>query len=183
MKHTGISNIVVIVGICVLIGCSNPTANNAPAAVPADPLPSWNDGALKESIIAFVTKTTTEGSPDFIPAADRIATFDNDGTLWAEQPVIQGMFAFMRAKKMSEADPSLKSKQPFKAIIEGDKEYLHKMGMKELVSLVIATHTGMTQEEFEREAEEFYKVAKHPGLGVPISQLVYKPQVELLQFL
>src|SRR5688500_15068776 len=103
--HKGISNIVVIVvGTCVLIGCSNPTPNDAPAAAPADPLPSWNDGALKESIIAFVTKTTTDGSPDFIPPADRIATFDNDGTLWAEQPVIQGMFAFARAKKMSGAD-------------------------------------------------------------------------------
>jgi phosphoserine phosphatase len=171
----------------LFISCNRPNPSEEPAANPTavetDALASWNDGKVKDAIIDFVERVTKEGSPDYITPADRIATFDNDGTLWAEQPVIQGMFAFMRVKKMAEKDPSLKNKQPFKAVIEGDQQYLHSMDVKQLVGLVIATHTGMTEEEFEEEAQQFFDVAKHPKLGVPISQLVYKPQTELLQYL
>ena len=166
------------------LACRQPKpVEQVAATVATDPLPSWNDGQLKQSIIEFVSKTTTEGSPDFIPVADRIATFDNDGTLWAEQPVIQGLFAFSRVKDVVEKNPSLKSKQPFRAVLEGDHEYLHKMEMEELVGLVMATHTGMNQQEFETKAQEFFATARHPKLGVPIANLVYKPQVELLQYL
>ncbi len=148
-----------------------------------DPLPSWNNNSLKKDIISYVEKVTKEGSPDFIPVTDRIATFDNDGTLWAEQPVIQGLFAFTRAKSMAEKNPALKNKQPFKAILTGDKEYLHKMDEKGFLELVIATHTGMSEEEFNKEASVFFEKAKHPTLGVPISKLVYQPQLELLSYL
>jgi len=158
-------------------------AINQPTTPKTDPLPSWNDGRVKDAIIDFVERVTREGSPDFIPPTDRIATFDNDGTLWAEQPVIQGMFAFVRAKKMAEKDPSLKNKQPFKAVIEGNQQYLHSMDVNQLLGLVIATHTGMTEDEFEQEARQFFDAAKHPKPGVPVSQLVYQPQAELLQYL
>src|SRR5690606_23981626 len=131
-------------------------AINQPTTPKTDPLPSWNDGRVKDAIIDFVERVTREGSPDFIPPTDRIATFDNDGTLWAEQPVIQGMFAFVRAKKMAEKDPSLKNKQPFKAVIEGNQQYLHSMDVNQLLGLVIATHTGMTEDEFEQEARQFF---------------------------
>jgi len=167
--------------------CNPPKPTEEPApienTIASDPLPSWKDGKTKTAIINFVERVTKEGSTDFIPTVDRIATFDNDGTLWAEQPVIQGLFAFMRAKQMVEKDPALAKTQPFKAIVEGDQQYLNSMDMKMLVGLVMATHTGMNEEEFEKEAQQFFDVAKHPTLGVPLAQLVYKPQTELLQYL
>lgn len=185
MKIISIHASTLVIIALLVTGCNPSAPKEVPATAQAksDPLPSWNDGRLKQDIIAFVTKTTTEGSPDFIPADDRIATFDNDGTLWAEQPVIQGLFAFSRVKALAEKDPTLKNKQPFKAVIEGDQEYLHKMELRELMGLVMATHTGMSEEEFEAQAKAFFATAKHPKLGVPLSQLVYKPQVELLQYL
>jgi len=152
-------------------------------SVAIEPLASWNDGPLKESIIAYVTKVTTEGSPDFIPAKDRIATFDNDGTLWAEQPVIQGLFAMYVAGKMVKEDPALAKKELFKAIATHDTTYLHHMGMKELIELVMLTHTKMSEEKFDTNAKEFFALAKHPTLNVPVSKLVYQPQVELLNYL
>jgi len=125
-------------------------------SVVSAPLPSWNDGPLKESIIAYVTKVTKEGSPDFIPEKDRIATFDNDGTLWAEQPVIQGLFALFAAGEMIKANPALAKKDPFKAIATKDTVYLHHMGMKELIELVMLTHTGMSEEKFDSMTKEFF---------------------------
>ena len=152
-------------------------------SVVSTPLPSWNDGPLKESIIAFVTKVTKEGSPEFIPVKDRIATFDNDGTLLAEQPVIQGLFAMFVAGEMIKEKPDLAKKNPFKAIATKDTVYLHHMGMKELIELVMLTHTGMSEEKFDAMAKEFFAGAKHPTLHVPVSKLVYQPQVELLNYL
>ena len=147
-----------------------------------DPLPSWNDGKTKSSIIDFVTRVTREGSTDFIPVDDRIATFDNDGTLWAEHPLVQELFMFYRAEKMMGKKPSLKNVQPFKAIAAGDMAYLKKMNEKDLVKFLIATQTGMTQAEFDKDARDFFAVAKTPS-GRMISQLVYQPQVELLNYL
>ncbi len=153
------------------------------AVAAGDPLPSWNDGQLKKDIIAYVEKVTTEGSADFIPAGDRIATFDNDGTLWAEQPAIQALFAFELAAKMIQKDPALAKKQPFKAIAEKDKSYFDKMTAKGFFDLLLQTHAGMSQEQFEAEAREFFKAFKHPSLGLTAKQLTYQPQIELLQYL
>lgn len=112
------------------IATTNPKDSTQTVATSEDPLPSWNDGALKKDIIAYVTKVTKEGSPDFIPVENRIATFDNDGTLWAEKPYVQELFAFYRVKKMAEAKPELAQKQPFKAVIEKDKTFLKKEEIK-----------------------------------------------------
>lgn len=147
-----------------------------------DPLPSWNDGKTKQSIIDFVKEVTAEGSPKFVPAEDRIATFDNDGTLWCEKPLIQGLFAFYLAKKMIDKKPALKDKQPYKAIATNDMTYLKTLSEQDLIKLVIATHTGMTSGEFDKSATEFFATAKSPS-GKAIAELVYKPQVELLQYL
>ncbi|MDP5198535.1 HAD family phosphatase [Flavobacterium sp. DG2-3] len=148
-----------------------------------DPLPSWNDTPLKKEIIDYVTKVTKEGSADFIPEGDRIATFDNDGTLWAEKPYVQELFAFYRVKKMVEANPELAKKQPFKAVVEKDKAFFEKGGDKALIELVAATHTGMTEAEFEASAKEFFAGAKYPGKNVPVKQIRYQPQLELLNYL
>lgn len=148
-----------------------------------DPLPSWNDGTLKKDIIAYVEKVTKKGSPDFIPEVYRIATFDNDGTLWAERPYVQELFAFYQVQKMVKSKPELAQKQPFKAVVEKDKTFFEKGGEKALIELVAATHTGMTEDEFEASVTDFYKNAKYPGKNVPVKQIRYQPQLELLDYL
>lgn len=162
---------------------TNPKDSSATVATSSDPLPSWNDGALKKDIIAYVTKVTKEGTPDFIPQEARIATFDNDGTLWAEKPYVQELFAFYRVKKMVEANPTLAQKQPFKAVVEKDKAFFEKGGDKALIELVAATHTGMTEDEFEASAKDFFSGAQYPGKNVPLKQIRYQPQLELLNYL
>jgi len=165
------------------VSTTNPNDSSATVATSSDPLPSWNDGTIKSSIIAYVEKVTKEGSPDFIPKENRIATFDNDGTLWAEKPYVQELFAFYRVKKMVEANPALAQKQPFKAVIEKDKTFFAKGGEKTLIELVAATHTGMTEDEFENSAKEFFTAAQYPGKNVPLKQIRYQPQLELLDYL
>ncbi|WP_428230616.1 HAD family hydrolase [Flavobacterium sp.] len=157
--------------------------NTTSVPTSGDPLPSWNNGTLKKDIIAYVTKVTKEGSPDFIPVENRIATFDNDGTLWAEKPYVQELFAFYRVKKMVEAKPELAKKQPFKAVVEKDKTFFEKGGDKALIELIAATHTGMTEDEFEASAKEFFTGAQYPGKNVPLKQIRYQPQLELLNYL
>jgi hypothetical protein len=152
-------------------------------ATAGDPLPSWNDTQLKKDIIAYVDKVTKEGSPDFIPEESRIATFDNDGTLWAEKPYVQELFAFYRVKQMVTAKPELAKVQPFKAVVEKDKSYFEKGGDKALIELVGATHTGMTEDEFEAEAKSFLASTQFPGRNVPLKQIRYQPQLELLDYL
>ena len=161
----------------------NPKDSTSIVATSSDPLPSWNDGTLKTAIIDYVTKVTKEGSPDFIPVESRIATFDNDGTLWAEKPYVQELFAFYRVKKMVEAKPELAQKQPFKAVVEKDKTYFEKGGEKALIELVAATHTGMTEDEFENGTKEFFTATKYPGKNVSLKQIRYQPQLELLNYL
>lgn len=165
------------------ITTSSPKDSTTTVATSGDPLPSWNDGTLKKDIIDYVTKVTKEGSPDFIPVESRIATFDNDGTLWAEKPYVQELFAFYRVKKMVEAKPELAKKQPFKAVVEKDKTFFEKGGDKALIELVAATHTGMTEDEFEASAKEFFSGAQYPGKNVPLKQIRYQPQLELLNYL
>ena len=153
------------------------------ADLAADPLPSWNDGPAKQSIITFVEKVTKPGSPDFVPVPERIATFDNDGTLWCEQPVVELVFTKERLKDLLAKDPTLKEKQPFKAALERDREYFEKAGMKAVLELVVATHGNMSQSQFEAEAREFFKTVKHPKFGVPFAQTAFLPMVELLHYL
>ncbi|CAM3583766.1 HAD family hydrolase [Flavobacterium chungbukense] len=176
----------------LLVSCKNKSEDTttinskdstAVVATNSDPLPSWNDGTVKSDIIAYVEKVTKKGSPDFIPIEDRIATFDNDGTLWAEKPLVQELFAFYRVKKMVQEKPELAQKQPFKAVIKKDKSFFEKGGEKAIVELVAATHTGMTEDEFEAGAKEFFNVAKYPGKNVPLKQIRYQPQLELLDYL
>lgn len=188
MKNAGLIGVLVIGGLSFFSCQDKKESVETNHSVHVDsvftaPLASWNDGPLKESIIAYVTKVIKEGSPDFIPVKDRIATFDNDGTLWAEQPVVQGLFAMFVAAKMIKENPALAKKDPFKAIATKDTAYLHHMGMKELVELVMLTHTSMSEEKFDTTVKEFFAVAKHPGLNVPVSKLVYQPQIELLNYL
>jgi hypothetical protein len=161
----------------------NPKDSTSVAAASGNPLPSWNDGTLKKDIIAYVEKVTKEGSPDFIPIEDRIATFDNDGTLWAEKPYVQELFAFYQVKKMVQANPALAQKQPFKAVVEKDKAFFEKGGDKALIELVAATHTGMTEDEFETSVNDFFKTASYPGKNLPVKQIRYQPQLELLNYL
>ena len=155
----------------------------AASPLATDPLPSWNDAAAKQAITAFVEKVTKAGSPDFVPVAERIATFDNDGTLWAEQPVIQGAFLMYRLNKLAQKDPSIRQRQPFKAAFEHDADYLKEEGMPAILELVAATDAGMSQEEFEANVNEFFATAKHPTLKRPFQELAYQPMVELLRYL
>src|SRR5262245_53550154 len=155
-----------------------------PARAEVDPLPSWNDTAPKKAITAFVAKVTKEGSPDFVPPAERVAVFDNDGTLWSEQPVyFQLAFALDRVKALADKHPEWKDKQPFKAVIEGDVKSALAGGEKGIFELVAATHFGMTTEEFEGIVRDWLKTAKHPRFDRPYTDLVYQPMLEVLAYL
>ena len=173
--------------VALILGCKQPKTQienaNQESVLANDPLPSWNDGPLKQSILAWVKNSTDSTSKDFIPVADRIETFDNDGTLWSEKPLVQELFAFYRIKKMVRAKPELAKQQPFKAVIEQDKNYFAKGGEKTLIGLIIATHTGMSEDLFEAEVKDFISTATYPGKNVPLKQITYQPQIELLQFL
>ena len=147
-------------------------------------LPSWNDGPAKAAILDFVVDVTTEGGADFVPTAERIATFDNDGTLWVEQPMyVQGMFAFDRLKALAPQHPEWKTEQPFKAALEGDKASLADAGEKGLLTLVMATHAGITTDQFAAEVTDWLATAQHPRFQRPYLRLVYQPMVELLEYL
>lgn len=149
-----------------------------------DPLPSWNDVVSKQNIITYVTEVTDLKSENFIPIKDRIATFDNDGNLWAEQPAyFQLFFAIERVKAMAEDHPEWKNEQPFKAVLENDLEELKKQGEHGLIQLVMATHSGNTTDEFDADVKAWVKTAKHPTKNVGYDQLVYQPMLELLQYL
>lgn len=150
----------------------------------ADPLPSWNDTPTKQAIVAFVAKVTTKDSPDFVPPAERIATFDNDGTLWVEQPMYTQMtFAIDRVKALADKHPEWGTKQPFQAVLENDHAALAAAGEKGLLELVMATHSGMSTEEFESIVTKWFETARHPRFKRPYTELRYKPMVELLEFL
>jgi phosphoserine phosphatase len=150
----------------------------------SEPLPSWNNTAAKKAIVAFVEKVTKEGSPDFVPVADRITTFDNDGTLWAEQPVpFQALFTLDRVKALSSQHPEWKDKEPFASLLKGDLKGALAGGDRGLLELVMATHAGMTSEEFERIVKGWITTAKHPKTGRLYPEMVYQPMLELLAYL
>ena len=149
-----------------------------------DMLPSWNDSTAKRSIIEFVARVNKKGGADFVPPMDRIAVFDNDGTLWAEQPFyFQGLFVFDRVRALAPQHPKWKNKQPFKAVLENDMKALAAAGQHGLVELVMATHADMTTEEFERTVKDWLATARHPKFNRPYTDLVYQPMLELLAYL
>jgi hypothetical protein len=149
-----------------------------------DPLPSWNNTTPRQTIIDFVRRVTRQGSPDFVPVDQRIATFDNDGTLWVEKPVpVQLFFVIDRVHQLAPKHPTWKTTQPFKGVLEGDMKAAAATGEKGLIQLMAATHTGMTTDEFQKIVTDWIATAQHPRFKRPYTQCVYQPMLELLAYL
>jgi phosphoglycolate phosphatase-like HAD superfamily hydrolase len=149
-----------------------------------DPLASWNDGPAKQAIVEFVNKVTKEGSPDFVPPEQRIATFDNDGTLWCEQPMyFQLLFALDRVKALAPQHPEWKTKEPFASLLKGDLKAALAGGERAMLEIIIVTHAGMTTAEFEQIVKDWIATAKHPKFKRPYTDCVYQPMIELLAYL
>ena len=160
------------------------TSAELAVAQTTDGLPSWNDGKARQSILVFVEKVTTEGSADYLPPAERIATFDNDGTLWAEQPMyFQLFFALDRVKALAPKHPEWKAKEPFASLLKGDVKAALAGGEKAILEIVMATHAGMTTEAFEQTVKDWLASAKHPKTGRLYTEMVYQPMLELLAYL
>ncbi len=154
------------------------------ALAQADPLPSWNEGSTKSSITNFVARVTTQGGPDFVPPDQRVAVFDNDGTLWIEQPMyVQFAFILDRVKALAPQNPAWKTKQPFKAVLDGDMKALAASGEKGLVELMAVTHAGMTVDEFAKIVTDWLATARDPKFKKPYTELVYQPMQEVLAYL
>lgn len=174
--------------VWILLSSCNANQTRKPEAeqvvAEVDPLPSWNEGTTKRAIVDYVKDVTNAQSPGFIAVPDRIATFDNDGTLWSEQPIyFQFFFAIDRVKAMAPSHPEWKNKQPFKALLENNMPELMKQGEKGLIQIVMATHTGMTTDEFEMLVQDWISTAQHPVKKKPYTELVYQPMLELIKYL
>ena len=164
--------------LIALTGCS------CTGDIKKDPLPSWNEGATKTSLIDFVQTVTKQSSPDYVQPAERIAVFDNDGTLWSERPVyFQLMFAIDRVKQLAPQHPEWKTTQPFKSVLEDDMQALAASGEKGLLQLVMVTHAGMTTQEFTAIVKDWMASARHPRFKRPYNKLIYQPMLELLAYL
>jgi len=173
-------SIVVLAAICLYTSICSDLA----FASTTDPLLSWNDGKTKQSIISFVEKVTNSGSPDFVPPAERIATFDNDGTLWSEKPTyFQLFFALDRVRELAPQHPEWKEKEPFASLLEGDVKAALAGGQKSVLEIVMATHAGMTTQDFEKIVEDWIAKARHPQTKLLFTQMVYQPMLELLAYL
>jgi len=160
------------------------TFGGGATAQSVDPLPSWNNGKAKKSIIEFVVKVTQKDSPDFVPPNERIATFDNDGTLWAEQPMyFQLLFALDRVRALAPQHPEWKEKEPFASLLKGDVKGALAGGEHAMLDIVMATHAGMTTEEFEKLVKDWIAIAKHPKTARPYTEMVYQPMLEVLDYL
>ncbi|RWP43046.1 HAD family phosphatase [Mesorhizobium sp.] len=168
-----------LLSILLLLGvAASATAQNA------DQLPSWNDGKAKQSIVAFVERVTAEGAADFVPEAERVAVFDNDGTLWGEQPLyFQLLFSLDRVKAMAPQHPEWKDKEPFASLLKGDLKAALAGGEPAIMDIVMTTHSGMTTEEFDEIVRNWITTAKHPKTGRPYTEMVYQPMLELLTYL
>jgi hypothetical protein len=154
------------------------------AARTSDPLPSWNEGPAKKAISDFVARATKDGSPAFVPAPERIATFDNDGTLWTEKPLpFQLLFAFDRVKALAPTHPEWATKEPFASLLKGDMARVLASGSKGLAEITAVTHAGMTTDEFAPIVDQWITTAKHPKTGRLYTEMVYQPMVELLAYL
>jgi phosphoserine phosphatase len=157
---------------------------STPSAIAQEPLASWNEGTSKTNILEFVARVTRQGSPDFVPVAERIATFDNDGTLWSEQLVyFQVAFAIDRVKAMAPQHPDWKTREPFKSVLAGDRAALAKLGEKGLLQIIAATHAGMTVDAFHKTVLDWLASARHPRFNRPYTDLVYQPMLELLAYI
>jgi len=168
--------------VTVALGIALGIAGQAGAQTSA--LPSWNDGAAKSSITDFVARVTKQGGPDYVAPAERIATFDNDGTLWAERPMyVQLAFALDRVKALAPLHPEWEEKQPFKAALEGDLKSVFTGGEHAILELVMASHAGMTTEEFKSTVQDWIATARHPKTGRHYTEMVYQPMLELLAYL
>ncbi len=155
-----------------------------PAHAQDDPLPSWNDGAAKQAILDFVTDTTTEGGADFVAPEDRIATFDQDGTTWVEHPLYgQGLFALDRLAEMAPDHPEWKDTEPFKSVLSGDHAAMAKFTEKDWMEIVAVTHAGMSTADFETIVADWLPKSKNPVFGVPVTDLVYQPMIEVMELL
>jgi phosphoglycolate phosphatase-like HAD superfamily hydrolase len=167
-----------------VIGLAGADLFSRRAFAQADPLPSWNDSQAKQSILRFIHTVTRENSPDFVPIAQRIATFDNDGTLWVEQPIyVQLAFALDRVRKLAPQNPDWENKQPFKAVLDGDMQALAAAGEKGLVEIIAVTHAGMTTDEFAKIVTDWLSTARDPRFKRPYTELIYQPMLELLAYL
>jgi haloacid dehalogenase-like hydrolase len=165
-------------------GVALPATTQLQATGSTDLLPSWNDSAAKQAIVSFVAAVTREGSPDFVTPAERIATFDNDGTLWVEHPMYtQLAFALDRVKTMAPLHPEWKDTQPFKAVLERDMKTLAEAGDRGLAELIMATHAGITTGEFQKIVTDWLASARDPKFKRPYTELVYQPMIELLAYL
>jgi phosphoglycolate phosphatase-like HAD superfamily hydrolase len=153
-------------------------------ARPNDPLPSWVDGSTKRAITRFVEAVSTPGSPQFVPPGERIATFDNDGTLWAEQPFyVQGLFALDRVRALAPANPQWREQEPFASLLRGDGKNALAGGEAAISAIVTASHAGITSDAFEQVVREWISTARHPQTGRLYTQMVYQPMLELLAYL
>jgi hypothetical protein len=177
--------------VVVAPACGGPSSRTAPppaaastAAAPADALASWNDGAARRAIVAFVDRVTKDGGPDFVPAPERIAVFDNDGTLWAEKPVpFQVIFAFDRVKAMAPQHPEWRRQEPFASVLRGDLARVAASGEQGVLQIMAATHAGMTTDEFADAVREWIASARHPQTRRLYTEMVYQPMLELLGYL
>ena len=177
--------------LAAVTGCktnSSDEANTAAATVTVahgdDALPSWNDGPTKQAIVSFVKATTTPGSPQFVPPAERIATFDQDGTLWVEQPIYsQVMYCLDRVPAVVAAKPELKDVEPFKTVLSGDREAIAKLPKEDLEKILAATLTGMTTEQFQADVKQWLATAKNKRWDRPYTDLTYQPMQEVLKYL
>lgn len=157
---------------------------SAAEAQVADPLPSWNEAAPKRAIVRFVQGVTKEGAPGFVPVAERVAVFDNDGTLWSEQPIyFQAFFIFDRIRALAPDHPEWKDQEPFASVLRGDVKAALATGERALLEMAMATHAGMSTEEFETMVAAWVRTAKHPTTGRLYTELVYQPMLELLAYL
>jgi hypothetical protein len=177
-KNTMTRTMSILVALTVSLTSSVQTT-----AQDADPLPSWNDGQVKRAIVQFVIRVTTKGGPDYVPREQRIATFDNDGTLWCEQPIIQGIYLKQKLDRMADDDQSLCQGQPFSATFENGMDSLKAKGVTAFLKLFATTHAGMTDAEFTAEVEQFFNKTKHLKFDVSIGHVVYQPMIELLEYL
>jgi len=181
----GVSRRILLSSLAMLsVLFASPRSTTAQAQAQRDPLPSWNDGATKAAIVDFVGRVTTQNGPYFVPPAERIATFDNDGTLWIEQPMyVQLAFVLDRVKTMAPMHPEWKDKQPFAAVLDGDLKAVADSGEKGVAELVAVTHAGMTTAEFEKIVADWLATARHRRFKRPYTELVYQPMLELLAYL
>lgn len=167
-----------------VLACFTCVVGSAQDVVAQDPLPSWNDSKSKQAIVGFVETVTTEGSDGFVPVEQRIATFDNDGTLWAEQPMyVQAFFVFDRVKALAPQHPEWKTTEPFASVLKGDLKSVLAGGHESLLEIVMASHAGMTTDEFDKIATDWMNTTRHPKTGRLFTEMVYQPMLELLDYL